>query len=191
MTEVKFQHYPSPPSFIGGWMMDTDICDELREVYDTVDSKYDKTRQYYRISSRKIPEELHKRYINQLHGCVDSYVKKFPWSKGQTSEWHITIPFNLQMYKADKGYVHPHIEDGGPKAGRLQRHLVFSTYLNDVKVRGETHFLLQKLKVKPVKGLTVIFPAGWMHPHCGVPAPNERKYIATGWCGFTVRGASA
>ena len=42
------------------------------------------------------------------------------------------------------------------------------TYLNTIKVGGETEFLYQKLKIKPKKGLTLIWPTDWTHTHRGL-----------------------
>ena len=61
------------------------------------------------------------------------------------------------------------------------RHLVFMTYLNSVDDGGETEFLHQNIKVKPKKGLTLIWPADWTHTHRGVVSPSQDKYILTGW----------
>ena len=58
------------------------------------------------------------------------------------------------------------------------------TYLNDVEKGGGTEWIHQKLKVKPEKGKTVIWPAEWTHTHRGIVAPKETKYIATGWYGY-------
>ena len=33
MEEVQIEH--NSPSFIAGWMINTDICDEIREEYDS------------------------------------------------------------------------------------------------------------------------------------------------------------
>ena len=60
------------------------------------------------------------------------------------------------------------------------RSMAWMTYLNDVKEGGETEFLYQKMKVKPKKGTTLIWPGGYTHMHRGNP-PMEDKYIATGW----------
>jgi len=57
--------------------------------------------------------------------------------------------------------------------------------LNDVSNAGETEFLHQELKVKPEKGLTLIWPCDWTYTHRGVPSPTEDKYIITGWFSFT------
>jgi len=58
------------------------------------------------------------------------------------------------------------------------------TYLNDISDEGETEFLYQKIKVKPEKGLTLIWPTDWTHTHRGIPSQTETKYIATGWYRF-------
>ena len=58
-------------------------------------------------------------------------------------------------------------------------------YLNSVKEGGETAWHHQKLKVKPEKGLTVIWPVDWTFTHKGYTTINEDKYIITGWYNFT------
>ena len=56
------------------------------------------------------------------------------------------------------------------------------TYLNDVKA-GETGFLYQKLKIKPKKGLTLVWPAIWTHTHKGHIVKSD-KYIITGYYNY-------
>ena len=58
------------------------------------------------------------------------------------------------------------------------------TYLNDVSDGGETAFLYQNVKVKPEKGLTLIWPAEWTHTHKGMVSMTQTKYIITGWYSF-------
>ena len=55
------------------------------------------------------------------------------------------------------------------------------TYLNDINDQGETEFIHQKMKVKPRKGLTLIWGADWTFLHKGLASPSETKYITTGW----------
>ena len=66
----------------------------------------------------------------------------------------------------------------------VNRHLVFMTYLNTVKSGGETEFYHQKVKVKPKKGKTLIWPSEWTHIHRGRTSFKEDKYIITGWFSF-------
>ena len=60
------------------------------------------------------------------------------------------------------------------------RHLTYMTYLNDVSDKGETAFYYQNIKIKPEKGLTVIWGTDWTFTHRGIASPTETKYIATG-----------
>ncbi len=45
-------------------------------------------------------------------------------------------------------------------------------------------FFHQSLKIKPEKGLTLIWPSDWTFTHKGLPS-KEGKMIATGWFHFT------
>jgi hypothetical protein len=54
-------------------------------------------------------------------------------------------------------------------------------YLNDVDDGGETEFLYQSKRYKPVKGRVLIWPAGFTHVHRGNPPLSGEKYIATSW----------
>jgi tryptophan synthase alpha subunit len=64
------------------------------------------------------------------------------------------------------------------------RHLVFMTYLNDITDQGETEFYYQQLKVKPEKGLTLMWGVDWTFTHRGIVSPTQEKYITTGWLSF-------
>ena len=62
--------------------------------------------------------------------------------------------------------------------------MAFMTYLNTVNKDGETEWFHQKIKIKPEKGLTLIWPSDWTHVHRGIVAKEETKYIATGWFSY-------
>ena len=84
--------------------------------------------------------------------------------------------YNLQKYEEGEGFFSLHNEQSGSYPYRL---LAWMVYLNDAK--SGTEFPYQEMIVEPKEGRTVIWPAGWTHPHKGV-TPNEgTKYIATGW----------
>jgi uncharacterized membrane protein len=55
------------------------------------------------------------------------------------------------------------------------------TYLNDDFKGGMTTFNHYDLEVKPVTGLTLIWPAEWTHAHQGQVITKGSKYIITGW----------
>lgn len=91
----------------------------------------------------------------------------------------MTELFNIQKYPVN-GAFHAIHADRGYNNDRY-RELVWMTYLNDVYDGGETEFMFYNLKIKPRKGLTLIWPAGWTHMHRGLPSEKSEKMIVTGW----------
>jgi|2_EtaG_2_1085320.scaffolds.fasta_scaffold95295_2 hypothetical protein len=173
-------------TFIAGWMMDTDICDEIKADYDSKFelAVYDKLRDYHRINNKKLDKDLMDKYLDKLKILFSRYKDMFPWCAKQLPKWSVMSPFNIQKYDPGHYYKHLHTEDAGPRKGKLIRNLTFLTYLNDIKDGGYTEFPYQKIKATPKKGLTLIWPAGWICPHIGHPAPEQSKYIITGWSSY-------
>tara|TARA_B110000908_G_scaffold121950_1_gene143032 strand:+ start:219 stop:785 length:567 start_codon:yes stop_codon:yes gene_type:complete len=177
------------PSFIMAYQIDESLCDMMIENIEGMQksANYDKARGYSRLNETHLDSDIKDNYIAAVNAAFGAYKKEYEWSNIMTTEWSFFPPFNLQKYLPGDAYNPMHIEEGGPREGKIQRKFAFTTYLNDIEEGGETEFLLQGIKVKPRKGLTVIWPAGWTHPHRGIPAPNETKYIATGWAGYHFR----
>ena len=113
---------------------------------------------------------------NGLHPYTEKYGLKHSHKMG------LKEPFNIQHYAPNEGYFMWHCERSSSQS--LQRALVWMTYLNDVDDGGETEFHWQQLKVKPVKGKTVIWPTDFTHLHRGITSPTQHKYIVTGWFSF-------
>ena len=185
-------------SFIGAWFIDDiDLCDELIDWFEQQDDTRPgriTVNEEYRIDESwkksldftvKLPESFSdpiiERYNIELQNTTDQYIKKFPMS-AETEKWNLD-DFNIQKYEPGGGFYNWHSER--TSSGYVaNRHLAFMTYLNDITDAGETEFWHQKIKIKPQKGLTLIWPADWTHFHRGVPAPTETKYITTGWFSF-------
>jgi hypothetical protein len=126
---------------------------------------------------------LYTRYMDSLRKVVSGYILKFPYSD-HGGEWRVNGKTNIQHYKPNGGYYEWHTERQNATYPEVTRHLVFMTYLNDITDAGETEFFHQKIKVKPKKGLTLIWPADWTHYHRGIPSPTQEKYIVTGWFNY-------
>lgn len=184
IKEIHLEH--SAPSFIVACKIDEDLCDAIVSDYeDRFDgSNFDELRGYHRLNNGKMDEDLMKHYMRELNRVFGYFRKKYTWSHEQGTEWSMLPPFNIQKYEPGYCYRPLHIEEGGPRKGKLIRNLAFVTYLNDIEEGGETEFPYQNAMIKPEKGLTTIFPAGWTHPHRGYPAPKETKYIITGWSSY-------
>lgn len=90
--------------------------------------------------------------------------------------------FNIQQYPLKGGFHRKHADRAyGTGVADSFRELVWMTYLNDVHTGGETEFMFYRLKIKPQRGLTLMWPAGWTHLHRGLPSPTTEKMIITGW----------
>jgi len=145
------------------------------------------------LSAARIPEGLRKKYavtlegfFNSLNQCLTDYVESFPILKPPKTYPLGVFDFNIQRYyPGGQAYHAWHYESPYPRvAGRL---LTWMTYLNTVRVGGETEFLSQEIKVSPEEGTTIVWPGGFTHTHRGLPAPEEVKFIITGWFEFDPR----
>lgn len=128
--------------------------------------------------------EIIKKYCNILQKCADLYMLRYP-KCNEGNPWNVIEPINIQQYPKGGGFKIWHSERMSNEMPFCFRHLVFMTYLNDVLVDGETEFYHQKLKIKPEKGLTLIWPADWTFTHRGIPSNSEEKIITTGWFSYT------
>ena len=127
--------------------------------------------------------ELIKSYVDELQQIAKNYIEKFNFCN-KTEFWGIVEDFNIQYYKPNEAFYEWHCERSTSSFPSCNRHLVWMTYLNDVENEGETEFYHQKIKVKPQKGLTLIWPADWTHTHRGIASKIDEKYIITGWFSF-------
>ena len=126
---------------------------------------------------------LYLDYEANLKTVVDQYINTFQFCNFY-SPWSIVELPVIQKYEPTQGFHQWHTERSMISQEASRRHLVFMTYLNDVSNKGETEWLYQQIKVKPKKGLTVIWPTDWTYTHRGIPSPTETKYIITGWYSY-------
>ena len=180
-------------NFMGGWYMeDKSVCDDLINFYENnpnkkagltanrIDKKI-KDSTDIEIDNVEMSTAI-VNYLSVLKETVNQYKEIYSYCNKNTSSWGIKETFNLQKYNPKQGFYGWHTERNSIE--NSLRHLVFMTYLNDVTDQGETEFYYQKLKVKPEKGLTLIWPTDWTFTHRGITSPTQTKYIATGWYSF-------
>jgi prolyl 4-hydroxylase len=185
-------------NFIGGWYLnDLSICDKIIIYYQNCPRKepglaYDDAAGTF-IENKKIKDSIdvelqvntpeYNLYINELTSICSNYTNQFPYASTST-KWGLLEKINIQHYLPGGGFHNWHCERSSGVYPGASRHLVFMTYLNDVTDNGETEFWHQKIKVKPEKGLTLIWPADWTYTHKGIASPTQDKYIVTGWISF-------
>jgi prolyl 4-hydroxylase len=181
-------------NFIYSDYIDKKVCDNLIDFYEKspnktqgrigwnagsiINENLKKCQEV--ILNASIPEA--NAYLLELAKITTKYKKKYLYADKNHKAWNISA-FKIHKYKPGDGYYVWHFENNGAP-GSITRHLVFSTYLNDVKDKGETAFYYQKTKIKPKKGKTIIFPAAWTHTHKGIPSTKDIKYIVTGWYNY-------
>lgn len=185
-------------NFIMGWYGGHEFCDKLIDYW-----KNDKSKKSGFISqngqedvvNKKVKDSIDSRllldnpilqeYINEyLREPTDLYIDRY-FTCNRGGPWTVTQGSSIQYYRPGGAFYQWHCERNSEQPhSTVTRHLVFMTYLNDVTDGGETEFYHQKVKIKPEKGLTLIWPADWTFTHRGVPSPTQEKYIITGWYNY-------
>lgn len=181
------------------YLTDLTICDKI--IYWFNNDNFALRSQQPGMSSKGINSEIKKStdvsvypvdfnraplitmYFEQLYNVVQKYLDKYTYAQ-DTVKFGITESANIQKYNPGEGYYAYHSERGRADYPICNRHLVWMTYLNDVEEGGGTEFFYQEYSTTAKKGKTLIWPADWTHTHRGIVAPNETKYIITGWLNF-------
>lgn len=173
-------------NFIGGWYIDGVLCDSLVQDFENR-KKNHKTappeRGYTYVNMLDLNGDCVFAYETQISLVLKEYIKLYKFAKETISPIQLEKPYNLQKYSPGSHYSVWHCENNGIPPFK-NRHLAFMTYLNDVQDCGETEFLYQNVKIRPEKGLTLVWPAYFTHIHKGIPSPSQEKYVVTGWYEF-------
>ena len=195
MKEFK---YNKKNNFIAGWYIDGKICDSLIKYHNkskelirgTCNRKgvvgvYKNIKDSIDLSLSPVAKDKAlDAYLKILSKVIEKYKQKYVYADWMHTQWSIYENWNIQKYPKKGAFHEYHFERSGATDKSCRRHLVFMTYLNNIKKGGETEFFYQNLKVKPEKGLTLIWPADWTFTHRGIPSPKEIKYITTGWYSY-------
>lgn len=114
--------------------------------------------------------------------CYKLYTQKY--SLLEEYSRHGIIDIKIQKTIPGEGYHLWHSENMAMR--NRNRLSVFSLYLNDVEEGGETEFLYQKQRFKPIKNRLLIWPSTYTHVHRGNPPISNDKYLLTGWVEYIV-----
>jgi len=184
---------------IGGWFMPMKTINKVIKFWDNPDFQEYKVKGKAKIYSSeetsvndiKDSTDIYinaysvvkpwGEYLDCLQDCLENYIKVFPFA-AEVDKFEIEEYFNYQHYEKGGGFKLTHIENRGcPESGK--RHLVFMTYLDTLENAG-TEFPDQNLITPSIKGLTLIWPSYFTHPHVSQVSHDSEKKIITGWYGF-------
>ena len=185
------------PNFIGCWSLNNNIiCDDIVKFFENnkdlqtqgrtiagINTEYKKSTDITINPNALIKpdHEVFKIYFERLHDCYKDYRDQWPFLDKFLKKVNIG-QFNLQKYLPGDHYLNLHSER--TSFSSMHRVFAFMTYLNDVNDGGTTDFEHYKLKIKPEKGKTLIWPSEWTHAHSGSVLKSGSKYIITGWIHF-------
>lgn len=155
---------------------------------DKFESSLEENRVYYETGNYTrlgLLIENEEKIRNSLFPHIQKYKKEHKYLETMPHVWGCNIGCNLQRFFPGDAYDGEHMEHG-PDNNDQYRILAWMFYLNTIKKGGGTYWPQQNYKSKPLQGSLLIWPAGWTHSHYGIIAPNEFKYIITGWCSFDI-----
>ena len=140
--------------------------------------KRDTSASYNIISNQNLwPLDHLKEFINEQ--ALPDYRRFFDINNGIWPHTHVS-DMKMQKTKPQEGYHLWHCEYHNHHTAN-SRVLAFTLYLNDITDGGETEFLHQHMRVKPVQNRFIMWPAYFTHLHRGNPPLKKDKYIVTGW----------
>ena len=118
-------------------------------------------------------------FFRGLQECFKDYSSDFSVLNDMTLK---ATDIKMQRTYPGQGY---HVWHGEQSSlATAARALVYSVYLNTLSPEeaGETEFLYQQRRIRPVENTVVLWPASFTHAHRGNTVfGNTTKYIITGW----------
>lgn len=120
-----------------------------------------------------------------IQKCFDEYATQYSPLRNDSISGSI---LKVQKTIPGAGYHIWHHEQGS-SLDTSNRVLVYLLYLNTIDEgnAGETEFLYQQERVRPIENTLIIWPAAFTHTHRGNTVFGDKaKYIVTGWFNYDV-----
>jgi len=186
-------------SFINTYKMPLDICDKVIDYYEknnhkviagalgpVKEQKVDKNlKDSFDLAITKEQTYELSDYFLRLKKMISEYIEDIKSQHNLDANfgpYTLSEAVNIQKYPKGGGFKTLHFER---THGFKDREFVFMTYLTDTPNAG-TNFPYQNITTECVKGDTIIWPAGFTHPHVGIISNEHEKMIITGWINFEI-----
>lgn len=141
--------------------------------------KYRDDNENFRELDEIIFEAINKsfnNYVDHINGLSSKNVaEKLHFLSGQIND----EGYMINKYVKNEGLYNWHTDNDIAKSNFETRKISCIIYLNDIEDGGETDFGF--MKIKPVCGKILFFPALWTFLHRGCMPLSDDKYIITTW----------
>ena len=134
----------------------------------------------YIPGKKLIPQYYPHPQISEYRDCLEEIVQEYCKHYSVYFDGAlIYLEYKIHKVEESEAFHSWHYET--PRYDSRDRVLVAMTYLKVPEEGGETEFLNQKQRIKPVVGTSLIWPAGFTHIHRGNPPLKGNKIYITGW----------
>jgi hypothetical protein len=122
-------------------------------------------------SDNQAMKDMHNQMYFLLMATTIPYSQKY-----NINEYLYHEPYQALKYRSGEFYKAHY--DGGTESGRSISAVV---YLNDDYEGGEIEFPNFKIKLKPEKGMLILFPSNYAYAHIAHPVTKGTKYSLVTW----------
>ena len=122
-------------------------------------------------SNNQAMQDIHNQMYFLLLAASIPYINKYRINEPIYHE-----PYQALKYRAGEGYKEHY--DGGTEMGRAISAVI---YLNDNYEGGQIEFPNFKIKLKPEKGMLILFPSNYAYRHVAHEVTQGTKYSLDTW----------
>jgi predicted 2-oxoglutarate/Fe(II)-dependent dioxygenase YbiX len=122
-------------------------------------------------SDNQTMKDMHNQMYFLLLASTLPYTERY-----EIGEYMFHEPYQALKYRPGEFYKAHY--DGGTESGRSISAVV---YLNDDYEGGEIEFPNFKIKLKPEKGMLILFPSNYAYRHIAHPVLSGTKYSLVTW----------
>ena len=124
------------------------------------------------IADNPVAQNIHNQFNMLLLATTIPYANRYGIKQ---TLWHE----GYQFLRYGSGQEYKAHYDGG--SAEVSRQISCVCYLNDDYVGGELEFPFFKVKIKPEKGMLVLFPSNFAYTHIAQPIHEGVKYNLVTW----------
>lgn len=149
------------------------VCDFLMDYFKYSDKEILKT--YYDNKSRElVDEKISKILDEEIYLVLKNYAGKYPASV-------VRIPGIVEkcvVQSSTKGKGYNSLEVVEPDGFVRKRHLAILVFLNQISDGGNIIFPQQGIKIKPKRGMILLFPDNWQFVYTIEPSKEELFWLS-------------